>query len=86
MHDHSSSARCARRQCRVIAAALTPQSIVKTLNAEIRKALAAPDVLEFMRREGGDPVGSSPEELSACFKREVGKYAKVIRAGNIKIQ
>jgi tripartite-type tricarboxylate transporter receptor subunit TctC len=64
----------------------TPQPIVKTLNAEIRKALAAPDVLEFMRREGGDPVGSSPEELSAYFKREVGKYAKVIRAGNITIQ
>ena len=61
-------------------------AIVKTLNAEIKKALAAPDVVEFMKREGGEPVGSSPDELAAYFRQEVAKYAKVIRAGNIKIQ
>jgi len=61
----------------------TPKDIVGKLNAEIVKALKAPDVREFITREGGDPVGSSPEELSAYFKREVDKYAKIIKAGNI---
>jgi tripartite-type tricarboxylate transporter receptor subunit TctC len=64
----------------------TPQPIVTKLNAEIRKAVSAPDVQEFMAREGGDPVASSPEELAAYFKREVTKYAEVIRKGNIAIQ
>lgn len=63
-----------------------PKAIVNMLNGEIKKALNSPDVLEFMSREGADPVGSSPEELSAYFKREIQKYAKVIRAGNITVQ
>lgn len=64
----------------------TPQAIVTKLNAEIKKALAAPEVQEFMAREGADPVGSSPEELAAYFKREVAKYADVIRTAAIAIQ
>ncbi len=61
----------------------TPKEIVAKLNAEIVKALKAPDVREFIIREGGDPVGSTPEELAAYFKREVDKYARIIKAGNI---
>ena len=61
----------------------TPKEIVSKLNAEIVKALKAPDVREFITKEGGDPVGSSPEELAKYFQREVVKYAKVIKAGNI---
>ena len=64
----------------------TPKPIVAKLNSEIRKALAAADVQEFMAREGADPVGSSPEELTAYFRREIDKYAEVIRKGAIAIQ
>jgi tripartite-type tricarboxylate transporter receptor subunit TctC len=61
----------------------TPREVVMKLNAEIIKALNSPDVREFITREGGDPVGSSPDELTKYFKREIDKYAKVIKAGNI---
>jgi tripartite-type tricarboxylate transporter receptor subunit TctC len=61
----------------------TPKDIVAKLNAEILKALKAPDLREFIVKEGGDPVGSTPEELAAYFKRELDKYAKIIKAGNI---
>ena len=61
----------------------TPKEIVAKLNAEIVKALKANDIREFIVQEGGDPVGSSPGELDAYFKREVSKYAKIIKAGNI---
>jgi tripartite-type tricarboxylate transporter receptor subunit TctC len=40
-------------------------------------------VNEFIRKEGGEPVGSTPDELAKYFKSEVDKYAKVIKAGNI---
>jgi len=39
-----------------------------------------------MAREGAEPVGSSPQELNTLFKREVAKYAKVIKAANIVVQ
>ena len=61
----------------------TPKETVAKLNAEIIKGINAPDIREFMSKEGADPVGSSPEELAAYFKREVDKYAKIIKAGNI---
>jgi tripartite-type tricarboxylate transporter receptor subunit TctC len=61
----------------------TSKEIVAKLNAEIIKALKAPDVNEFIRKEGGEPVGSTPDELAKYFKSEVDKYAKVIKAGNI---
>ncbi len=63
----------------------TPKEIVAKLNAEILKALKSPDVSSFMKREGADQVGSTPEELTAYFKKELDKYAKLIKARNIKI-
>ena len=42
----------------------TPKPIVDKLNSEILKALKASDVQEFMAKEGGQPVGSTPEELT----------------------
>ncbi len=64
----------------------TPKPIVDKLNSEILKALKAADVLDFMTKEGGEPVGSTPEELTAMFRREITKYAKVIEAGQIAVQ
>ena len=61
----------------------TPQPIVDKMNAEIRKALDTLEIRAFLPREALDPVASSPEELSALLKREIEKYAKVIRLANI---
>jgi len=64
----------------------TPKPMVDKINSEIKKALDASDVKEFMKREVIDPVGSTPEELTAYFKKEVAKYAKVIKDGKITVQ
>jgi tripartite-type tricarboxylate transporter receptor subunit TctC len=64
----------------------TARAIVDKLNAEIRKALDAPEMRAFMPKEALDPVASSPEELSSLLKREIEKYAKVIRFANIRLE
>jgi len=64
----------------------TPQAIVDKLNAEIAKALKTKLFQEFMPREALDPVASSPAELEANFKREIARYAKIIKAGNIHVE
>lgn len=61
----------------------TGKDVVAKLNAEIIKALKAPDLNDFIRKEGGEPVGSTPEELATYFKREGEKYSKVIKAAKI---
>ena len=62
----------------------TPQDIVTKLNAEILKALKAPDVIDYLSHDGAVPVGSTPAELAANYRREIVKYAKLIKAANIQ--
>jgi tripartite-type tricarboxylate transporter receptor subunit TctC len=64
----------------------TPKEVIGRMNAEIIKALKSEEVRSFMANEGADPVGSTPEELNAYFRKEVDKYAKLIKARNIKLQ
>jgi tripartite-type tricarboxylate transporter receptor subunit TctC len=64
----------------------TPRDIVTKMNGLIVKALQNGKVRDFMVKEGLDPVASTPEELAAQIKREIAKYAEVIRKGNIKLQ
>lgn len=64
----------------------TPKPIVDKLNAEIIKALKSADIQSYMAKEGGQPVGSTPQELAALFKQEVTKYARVIGNAHIAAQ
>jgi tripartite-type tricarboxylate transporter receptor subunit TctC len=64
----------------------TPRPIIEKLNSEIAKALQSKEMREFMPREALDPVASTPEELTALFRREIERYAKVIRAANITVE
>ncbi len=68
----------------VLVPARTPIAIVTRLNSEILKALQAPDVAEQMARQGLDAVGSSPGDFAALLKREVPKWARVVKEAGIK--
>jgi tripartite-type tricarboxylate transporter receptor subunit TctC len=58
--------------------------IVNRLNAEINKALASSVVKEKFFTVGTAPAGGTPEEFAAFIKREVAKWAVVIKDANIK--
>lgn len=64
----------------------TSRDIVNRMNSEIQRALKLPDVSDYIRSEGGDPVGSSHDELAAMFKREVARYARIIKAANVRAE
>lgn len=69
----------------VLAPAGTPKPVIDQLNAEIRKALALPDVRERLAVQGGaEIVTGSPEDLAALIGRELQSYAALIKAANIK--
>ena len=69
-----------------IAPAATPRPIVNRLNAELVRALKLPDVRERLLSQGSEPVGDSPEQFAAFVKSEHAKWAKVIKAANIKVE
>jgi tripartite-type tricarboxylate transporter receptor subunit TctC len=64
----------------------TPRPIVDRMNAEIKTALNSSELKSFLPKQALDTVASSPEELASFFKEEVEKYAKVIKAANIKVE
>jgi len=64
----------------------TPRAVVDKMNSEIKKALGTSEIKAFYPKQALDAVGSSPEELGDFFKEEVVKYAKVIKAANIRVE
>jgi len=62
----------------------TPKEIVTQLNNAIVKIVKSPDLKERLATLGLDPVGSTPEAFAQQLRAEDEKWAKVIRAGNIK--
>jgi len=68
----------------LIAPAGTPRPVIDELNVAARKSLAMPDVRERLLALASPPVGGTPEEFAAYLKREVEKWARVIRGANIK--
>ena len=69
----------------IVAPAGTPREIVDRLNAEIKKAAAAPDVKAKLADLGFGAVASSPDEFGDRIKAEIAKWAKVIKDANIKV-
>jgi tripartite-type tricarboxylate transporter receptor subunit TctC len=62
----------------------TPQPIVTLLGTEINKILARPDVKEAWEKQGATPMIMKPEEFGVYVQSEIDKWAKVIKANNIK--
>jgi tripartite-type tricarboxylate transporter receptor subunit TctC len=63
-----------------------PRLVVDLLHREIAKALARSDVKERLARLGFDPVGSTPDAFAAWIRTEIAKWARVIKAANIKLR
>ena len=63
----------------VFAPAKTPAAIVQKLNAEMNKALNAPEMKERMAQQGMDPAPSTPAELAAFVKAESAKWTKAAK-------
>ncbi len=61
-----------------------PKNIVTLWNTEIRKALKQPDMRERLANEGLEPSDSPPERFSEIVRRDVAKWQKVVKIGNIK--
>lgn len=69
----------------VLAPAGTPREIVERLNRVLVKALQANDVRERLASQGAEPVGNTPEQFTAQMKADLVKWAKVVKAANIKL-
>jgi tripartite-type tricarboxylate transporter receptor subunit TctC len=64
----------------------TPAEIVDKLNREINEALSDPRIGARLAEVGGTVVAGTPADFSKLIADETEKWAKVIRAANIKAE
>jgi len=71
----------------VMAPAKTPPEALARLNAELVKIIRDPALKETLwDRQWIDPVGSTPEEVTAIIRRESEKWARAVKAANIRVE
>ncbi len=69
----------------VVAAAGTPKDIVGRLNGEISRVLGTPDMKENLAKQGAEVYTMTPEQLGNWLRTEIDKWAKVVKAANLKL-
>jgi tripartite-type tricarboxylate transporter receptor subunit TctC len=57
----------------------TPEAVVERLNAEIRKAVASPDLEAEWKKQGAVPMSMSPEEFDKYLQADIKKWARVVK-------
>jgi len=62
----------------------TPPDIIARLHSESVKALRQPDVRERFAATDLEIIGSTPEELGAYVRRDIAKWAKIIKATGMR--
>ncbi len=70
----------------IIAPARTPRQVIGKISSEVTAILAMPDTLEFLAKQGAEPLVSTPEQTTALIKEELARYAKIIKGAGIKYQ
>jgi tripartite-type tricarboxylate transporter receptor subunit TctC len=68
----------------VVAPAGTPKHVVDRLSAEIARLARDPQFAEErLKKQGYDPIGSTPAQMAEVMKAELVKYAKLVRDAKI---
>ena len=70
----------------ILAPAGTPKRVIDRLNGEIVKIVRSPEFSQVLASEGATPVGNTPAEFDAVIRADVKKWAKIIKAANIRIE
>lgn len=64
----------------------TAQPIIRRLGQDLLAALALPAMTESFNTQGLEAAGGTPAEFAAFIKAEIAKYAKVVKAANIRAE
>jgi tripartite-type tricarboxylate transporter receptor subunit TctC len=70
----------------IAAPAGTPKDVIDKTSSEMAAILALSDVQEFLVKQGSEALISTPEQVTALIKADIAKYARIIKAANIRIE
>lgn len=64
----------------------TPKPIVDKLNAEINKVINRADVKEAWAKQGAEPMAMSPDQFEAYLRKDIEKWAHVVKVSGAKVE
>jgi tripartite-type tricarboxylate transporter receptor subunit TctC len=64
----------------------TPKAVVARLNQALARILKEPEMLERLRKDSLEPVGSTPEAFGRVIAADIATWSKVVKAGDIKVE
>jgi tripartite-type tricarboxylate transporter receptor subunit TctC len=70
----------------IVVPAGTPRAAVDRLSKEVITIVRSADITNRLNDEAVIPVGSTPEEFSAYIKKELARWARVIKSAGIALE
>ncbi len=70
----------------VLTTARTPAAIISKLNSQLNRSMESQEVIEYLRTEGVEAVGGTPNIYSEYINREIPKWVKVVSQAGIRIE
>ena len=69
----------------MFAPAKTPKQIISRLNEAVVKVVRSPEIQAQFAALGADAIGNSPGEFAAFVRRDMEKYARVVKLSGAKL-
>ena len=70
----------------LLAPARTPEPVLQRVHGEVTRILKFPDFIEQLAAQGGEPLGSTPQEARRFTQAEIDRWSNLIRKMNISAQ
>jgi tripartite-type tricarboxylate transporter receptor subunit TctC len=64
----------------------TPKEVISFLNSNINKVINKPEVKEIWLKQGAIPLVMTPEQFDAYLRKDIEKWANVVKVSGAKIQ
>lgn len=64
----------------------TPKEVIGFLNASINKAIELPDVKAAWLKQGAVPMVKTPDEFDAFLRKDIEKWANVVKVSGAKVK
>ena len=69
----------------ILAPAGTSNAVVARINAELNKALAAPELVRMLNGRGADAVGGTDARFGEVIKADFAKWGRVVKASGARV-
>ncbi len=62
-----------------------PKEIVTRLNGDVARIIERPESREWLQRQGGEPVGGTPEQFAARIRADLERLGKIVRTIGLRL-